>query len=438
MLDLLFWLSLLYWSLMPTLKTPWIEVAEVPVNSKDIVLFALCCICLLSKAIKKPAEPQNKLKNWHCYLPITTIFILLYAGFTMVFYSYIIPPQGSGDIKPMGDLETISMRITLVLAAAAFLIAYIQISLKSREAVHSFLWQLTIALAGLGMLYSFATIAGTTLPGVRSEFNATQSDYGVLRVVGPLFGASTGHFILVPALAFAVQEFYRSRTKRMLKLCIMFALMLTIIGLASRAALLILAIFFIFMGFSMKNKKQAIASIAILVIIISAAAGIFFSKASSERLTSLEDSARSETYIISSKIIHHRDLEYNIVGSGYGSYWPWYMSDLENSINTYIPMFQTRFGYVLYHPHSVAIIMIVELGLFGTLYFAYLWIILGRLLIDNFKNAPLPIFNSGVVASAFSMFVDLFIFKGPQINVVWWLYFIGALHLNSNSNSFKL
>ena len=438
MLDLLFWLSLVYWSLVPALKTPWVDIAEVPVNSKDIVLFVLCCIYLLWRVFGRSNTIQNKARNWHCHLPTMTTFLVLYAAFSMVFYSYIILPQGSGDINPMGDLETISMRITLTLTAASFFIAYIQISRRSPEAVRSFLWQLTIVLAALGTLYTVAAIAGTTLPGgVRSEFNDTNSDYGVLRVVGPLFGASTGYFILVPALSFALQEFYRSKTQRWFRLGIIFALMLTIIGLASRAALLILGVFFIFMAFSMKNKKQAIASIVLLAIIVSAAAGIFFSKASSDRLKSFEDSARSNTYLISTQIVGHRDFEYNIVGSGYGSYWPWYMADLENNINTHIPMFDTRFGDVLYHPHSVVIVMVVELGIFGTLYFLSLWIILGRLLINNFQNAPFPIFNSGVVASGFSMFFDLFIFKGAQINVFWWLFLLGALCLNSSTSKLK-
>ena len=438
MLDLLFWLSLVYWSLLPAVKTPWVDIYEVPINSKDIVLFALCCIYLLWKVFGHSTPIEDREHNWHRYLPIMTIFLLLYAAFTMVFYSHIILPQGSGDIRPMSDATTAAMRFTLIMAGASFFIAYFQIARRSPEAVHTFLWQLTIALAALGMLYSFAAIAGTTLPGgVRSEFNDVNNDYGVLRVVGPLFGASTGYFILVPALAFAVQELYRSKNQRLFKLAIVFALMLTLIGLASRAALLILGMFFILMAFSMKNKKQAIASIVLLVVIVSAAAGIFFSKASSDRLKSFEDSARSNTYVVSSQIIGYRDFEYNIVGSGYGSYWPWYLTDLEHNLNTNIPMYTTKFGKVLYHPHSVAIVMIVELGIFGSLYFLSLWIILGRLLIDNFKDASFPIFNSGVVASGFSMIFDLFIFKGAQINVFWWLFLFGALCLNSSTIKLK-
>lgn len=438
MLDLLFWLSLLYWSLIPATKTPWVDIASVPVNSKDTVLVVLSCICLLWAVIKNQDNADTRPNSWHCYLPMLTVFLLVYAWFTMIFYSHIIPPQGIGDINPMEDRVAVSMRFTLIFAGASFFIAYILIARKSPESVRLFLWRLTIGLAGLGMLYSLAGIAGTEIQGVRTEMNSTQSDYGILRVVGPLFGASTGYFILVPALAFAVQEFYRSsNTQRLFKLGIVFALILTIIGLTSRAALLILGVFFILMGLSLKNKKQAISSIVLLIIIISVAAGIFFSKASSNRLTSFEDSARSGTYLVSSQIIGHRDLEYNIVGSGYGSYWPWYLPDLEHNLNTNIPTFQTKFGYILYQPHSVLLILVVELGIFGLFYFLSLWIILGRLLIHNFKGATFPILNCGVVASGFSVFFDLFLFKSPQVNVLWWIFLLGALSLDSSISPSK-
>ena len=438
MLDLLFWLSLLYWSLTPATKTPWIDIASIPINSKDIVLVVLSCICLLWAVIKNSEDADSRPKGWHCYLPMLTVFLLLYAWFTMIFYSHIIPPEGMGDINYMEDRVTISMRFTLIFTGASFFIAYILIARKSAESVHLFLWRLTIALAAIGMLYTLATIAGTEIEGVRTEMNAAQNAYGILRVVGPLFGASTGYFILVPALAFSVQEFYRSQTQRLFKLGIIFALMLTTIGLASRAALLILGIFFIFLSFSMKNKKQAIATVVLLAIVISAAASIFFSQASSDRLKSFEDSARFDTYRISSQIMGYRDPEFNIVGSGYGSYWPWYLADLENDINSYIPMFKTRFGKVLYHPHSVVLILVVELGIFGMLYFLCLWIILGRLLVHNLKSAAFPIFNCGVVASGFSVFFDLFLFKGAQISLLWWIYLFGALSLNSSISLYKL
>ena len=438
MLDLLFWLSLLYWSLTPATKTPWVDIASVPFSSKDLVLVVLSCICLIWTVIKHSDNVDSRSKGWHCHLPILTVLLLLYAWFTMIFYSHIVPPEGMGDINYMTERVTISMKFTLIFAGASLLVAYILIARKSAESVRLFLWRLTISLAGVGMLYTVATIAGTEIEGVRSEINAAQNAYGILRVVGPLFGASTGYFILVPALAFSVQEFYRSSTQRLFKLGIMFALMLTIVGLASRAALLILGIFFIFLSFSMKNKKQAIASVALLIIIISAAGSIFFSQASSDRLKTFEDSARLDTHLISSQIINHRDFEFNVVGSGYGSYWPWYLADLENDINSNMTMFKTRFGDVLYHPHSVFLILVVELGIFGMLYLLWLWIVLGRLLTRNFKNAAFPIFSCGVVASAFSIFFDLFLFKGAQISVLWWLYIFGALSLNSNTSQSEL
>jgi hypothetical protein len=60
MLDLLFWLSLLYWSLTPATKTPWVDIASVPVNSKDIVLVVLSCICLLWAVIKNQDDADKR------------------------------------------------------------------------------------------------------------------------------------------------------------------------------------------------------------------------------------------------------------------------------------------------------------------------------------------------------------------------------------------
>ena len=432
MLDLLFWLSLLYWSLVPATKTPWVDIASIPVNSKDIVLVVVSCLCLLVAIINnRQSNCASRPRNWHCYLPILTVLLLIYAGFTMVFYDVVLP-QGTLDVEPMGDRTATAMKFTLIFSAASFFLGYILIAKKSPDSVRSFLWRLTICLAGLGIFYSVATLSGTEMEGVRSEMNAAQNAYGGIRVSGPLYGASTGYFFLVPALAFSIQEFFRDRTQRLFKLSIIFALMLAILFLGSRAALLILGIFFVFLSFSMKNKKQAIATIVLLTIIISAAAGLFFSKISSDRLNSFKDSARSETHLISFKIINHRDIEFNIVGSGYGSYWFWYLEDLDNGINSNISLAQTRFGNILYHPHSVFLLLIVELGIFGWLYFISLWIILVRLLIRNVRGAAFPIFNCGVVASGFSIFFDFFIFKGPQINALWWIFLFAALALDSN------
>jgi hypothetical protein len=34
-------------------------------------------------------------------------------------------------------------------------------------------------------------------------------------------------------------------------------------------------------------------------------------------------------------------------------------------------------------------------------------------------------------ASGVSLFFDFFIFKNPQLNSMWWIYFFGALALNA-------
>lgn len=438
MLELPFWLTLLYWSLVPSTQTLLLEIGSVPINSKDIILVVVSCLYLLLATINNPKKDfASRPRNWHCYLPIVTFILLIYAAFTMLFYAEVLP-QGIGDIHPMEDRLALAMRFTLIFTASSCFLGYIIIAKKTPEAVHSFLWRLTVCLAGIGILYCAVTFLGVNLGDVRSDIVSAQDVHGILRVVGPLFGAANGFFILVPALAFSVQEFFRDRTQRLFKLSIIFSLMLTIIGLGSRAALVILGLFFIFLSFSMKNKKQSIATIMLLIIVILAVGGLVFNQTNTERLNSFEDSGRSDTHLISFKIIAHRDLEFNIVGSGYGSYWSWYLTNNEMNLNTDMSMASTRFGKMLYHPHSVFLLLIVELGIFGLLYFVYLWIILGRLLINRSKSAAFPIFYCGVFASGFSMFFNFFIFKSQPINTIWWIYLFGALSLRYSKFSGKL
>ena len=300
MFTLPFWLSLLYWSLVPSTKTAWLEIASIPVNSKDIVLIVVACLYLFLPKInsRQSYAASSRSQNWHCYLPILTAIMILYAAFTIQFYGAVLP-LGIGDIEPMDDRTTIAMRLTLILTAASFSLGYTLIAKRPPESVRFFLWQLTVYLAGIGLLYSVATFIGVEVEGVRSEFNSAQSVYGGLRVVGPLFGAANGFFPLIPALAFCVQEFFRDRNQRLFKLSIMFALMITIVGLGSRAGLLIIGIFLAFLTFSMKNKKQAIVVIVVLIIIILLAGGILFAQGGGERLTSFEDALRAQTNLAS-------------------------------------------------------------------------------------------------------------------------------------------
>jgi hypothetical protein len=429
--ELPFWLSLAYWSFLPDTQTPKVEIASIPVNIKDLALIAVACLYLLLAIKNYCSFTSHRSWHWHCHLPILTAILLFYAALSM---------EGSG----MDADNTRAMTYTLILTASAFFLGYNLLAKRSTESVRSFLWRLTVFLAGLGLVYSAASIFSLGMGDVRAELNAGESDFGgILRVRGPLFGASTGHFILVPALAFSIQEFIQSHTRRLFKFAVVMAITLTIIGLGSRAALIVICTFFVCLFLFMRNKKKVIIIVLITFSTISMFTIFSSSKTETSRLGNFEDSSRSDTHLTSFQIIIHRAAELNITGSGYGSYWPWYLidMDLRNPVNSFDGTPSSLiypFSYLLYHPHSTFLLFIVELGIPGLIYFATLWIILVRLLFRNYKGAEFPVFNSGVFASGFSMFFDFFIFKGVQINALWWIYLLGALALDSSLFRVKL
>lgn len=427
--ELPFWLSLLFGSLLPDTITPELEIASIPVDIKEIVLIAVACFYLLQAVINNFSSTIIfRQSYWHQHLPILTTILMFYAAVSM---------EGSG----MDARNTKAMLYTLISTASAFWLGYILVKKTSTASLRSFLWRLTVCLALLGLLYSAASFFSLGLGNVRADLSAVESDFGILRVRGPLFSPATGHFILVPALAFSIQELIHTQTKSLFKFGVVMALTLTIIGLGSRAALIILFLFFLCLLFFMKNRKQAIIAALMMVILVSIAAGIFYAKASPDRVKSFEDSTRSETYLTSFQIISNRDVEFNMTGSGYGSYWPWYLIDMDgNQVSSFdaTPTFLIYpFGYILYHPHSTFLLLIVELGVIGLLYFLHLWIVLLRMVMHNRQDAPFPILNSGVFASGFSMFFDFFIFKGAQLNTLWWIYLFAALALTYQVKQFK-
>jgi O-antigen ligase len=324
----------------------------------------------------------------------------------------------------METRNIIAMLYTLLLTFSVFLLGYNLIAKMSSEYVRPFLWRLTVYLAILGLLYSAESFLSLGLRSVAFS----SGDFGIERVRGPLFGSSTGHFILIPALAFAVQEMVLDRVRRFYKLAVVIALMITILSLGSRGALLILCVFFVLVILFTKDRKRSLFLVGAMTIIAAIATLLVFSRANPERLTSLEDKARSDTYLTAFEIVKNRSEYLNIFGSGYGSYWSWYLPDVEDE-NAVFHLVETPYGDMLYHPHSTFLLLMVELGVPGLLYLFNIISIFVGLLFQNLRGRPYPILNCGITASIFSIFFDFFIFKNSLVNFIWWIFFIGALAL---------
>jgi len=361
------------------------------------------------------------LEPWHYHLPILTVSLLFYATLSL-------------QDNRMEQRDAKGMIWTLILTASSFILAYNAIAKRSVASVRQFLQRLTVGLTAVGLLYTVASLSSFQFAGVRS---ALINDPTV-RVQGPLFGSDDGYFALIPAFAFAIQDIIQIPTQRLFKLAIIFSLMLTLIGLGSRGALLIIAVFICLTILFNKNKKMAaLAALGVIVFIMIAGAIVLATSNSGERLQSLEDSSRSDTYSTSFKIIANRTNDLNIFGSGYGSYWDWYILDIEDGSDVdggrTFKIIRTSFGPILYHPHSTFLLLIVELGIVGLLYFLFLCTVYARLLLRDSRKLVFPIFTCGIVASGFSVFMNFFIFRLHILSCLWWIFLFGALALSSSA-----
>ncbi|MEM9162577.1 MAG: O-antigen ligase family protein [Cyanobacteria bacterium P01_F01_bin.4] len=419
-----FWMAFGFWSLWPESKTPSFEFEGVPFSSRDGVLIAIALYYFGSALAKQVltqqtvAYPQKAavalLKPWHFYLPLATAGLVLYASVSLT-------------TSGLDDLNRLAMGYTLVLLGAACMLAYGLVAHLGGTALRSFLWRLTVAIAAVGLLYTAVTFFSVGIGGIRSQANSIAGEVGVGRATGPLFGASTGYFILLPALAYAIQELFLE--KALFKAAVVFSLLLTLMSLGSRGSIICISIFFIFAFFSIKNKKQAAIAALLTLLLMVPAAGVVSSKAGrvTDRFQSFEASDRTESYTTSFAIVENRSAEMNLLGSGYGSIWAWYLPLHDRDSD----LMWTPFGYLLFQPHSTFLLLWVELGLIGGFYFLMLWAVLLLSMTENFKQALYPLFNCGMAASGFAMFFDTFLIMGAVLSTVWWIFLFGSLSINA-------
>ena len=187
-----FWLIFASWTILPSTSTPWWEIAGIEIKSVDALTIVFC----LLYAVPRIASPSNRLpRGWHLWLPFSLIAL---AAWGMVSTSW------SGA----GARDNLAMGYCMALTAASGILAYLVIS--SVSDVRGFLWRLVVALSCVCGLYTAQSVLGL---GLRDAAAVTLNDFGMERVRGPLFEASTGYFLLIPAMAFALQETLARRVK---------------------------------------------------------------------------------------------------------------------------------------------------------------------------------------------------------------------------------
>ncbi len=408
-----FWFCITFISLYPTVQTPILQFDLISFSSKDLILITLSCFYLLP-VIRQNSVVSYFKKSWSNSLPVITTAILGYAAISVTW---------SG----MRFLDMIMMLYTLVITFFVFHLSYNLIAKMPVGSLRPFLWQLTVFISIISLVYLAQSFFSLDL---RSSSSLQNDEFGVDRVRGPLFGSSTGYFMLIPALAFSIQEIANTTRKEPFKWIVMLILGTTILSLGSRGGVVIILIFIISLIFFLRDRKQRLVAYLVAAIMMLAITfTILGATTNTNRFAKTESDGRSETYSTSFEIIKNRSVLDNFLGSGYGSYWHWYSIDIDIDGHPLDESVSTKYGTMLYHPHSTFLLLLVEIGLPGLLYLFKLSHILLNMISKNNQNTSGTIFFCGVATSGLGLFFDFFIFKNWTVSMIWFIYFFGALAL---------
>jgi len=405
-------------SFLPATQTPLYTIWEIPVSAYNLWLLGAAVIC--SGTFFLSDHHETRAANWHRNLHWWLLGLLAYAGLSV---------RWSG----MDTSNERAMLFTLVMAGAAFLMPFTVTASLSREQIRSMLRLTAFGLAAVAAVYSLESFFSL---GLRSELGRFYSvGFGIERVKGPLFESSVGHIILLPAAAFLLEDLLTTCTGRLYKSLAAILISISILGLGSRAAMLVVALFVATVLFVLRGVRYRLLIVGLLAAGLAVAGAVVFSSASTGRLYSFADPRRLSTHTTALSAVSNRDSSINVLGSGYGSFWAWYLPDVEQGdlIARGGDMRRSEFGETLYQPHSVLLVLAVELGLIGLLFFVKIWSVLAGLIASAWNGGRDAIFSVSVAVTSVAMFGDLIIFKNPKVSAIWWFYILAAVALQSAS-----
>jgi hypothetical protein len=401
--NLPFWICLLFWGLLPATWTPWFEIGCVRCCAKDLVLlalsgyYALVCVPRWSNAVHECRR-----------LPLCFFLLNGYGLLSMTW----------GDLSADNAWN---MGYTLLMSSAACHLACRLVVGRTPENVERFLSQCVLVLAGLSAVYFAESYFDL---GLRSEaglaFDYAFNDFGIERLRGPLYGAAHGHIVLLPALGFAVDRVtMRTDRAKLLWGGVSFVLALSILALGSRAALVCLLAFVFLAVLGARRLGRSLAIGAVFLATLVGGSLFLFQRATGERLTDLQDTAREDTYRSAWERIQRAGWRTAIVGAGYGAVWPWYEIDV--SPFTTGLLVETEDGLALYHPHSLPLLLIVELGIPGVAFFLLLLGVLGQDLLRARRRDTWSALAAGNAASVLGLAATEILLKYWPFSVLWWV-----------------
>ncbi|GAB4408341.1 MAG: hypothetical protein OHK0021_18930 [Bryobacter sp.] len=410
--ELPFWVVLAVGTFLPATASTPLSLAGVPVGLSDLLL-------LLSAAFYGFLWLAGMLRGTRQMTPNAFIW----ATLLLLLYGLVRVLTGG-----LEELDKRAMALTLCLAASGPLQACGLLSGYNAWEAKQFANRLTLFLAFACAIYTAESVFHL---GLRSEEGrALGTDFGIQRVRGPLFGPSTGYFLLLPALGWSLAYVVSRQGKKLWSLLLPGSLLAALLGLGSRAALILLALLVLLLAFRTRQLKKKLLALSLFVVSLGVSAFLIYGQADTQRLQSFEDSYRRSTHETVWTLLSSQSLLEFTFGSGYGTIWNWYLRDVYKGDRIAVGdnLISTPFGISLYHSHSTILELFAEFGLLGGAWLLALFYLLWRLPGAS-TDFAWRVFAFALLISLASFGFDLFIFKGPRVNTVWWLYLVCALHL---------
>ncbi len=411
-----FWLVIFYWSFWPATWTPSMTYREWPLDSKDVVL-AIVAVWYFAQWLLAGRKRSKAPDGTYHYLPTIALALIGYAALSMSW-------------SEVGQEHHLGIVWTLVLTASSWALAYCLIARIPNASLEAFLFRVTLFLAIVSVVYGLESLIGL---GVRSEPRI--STFGIPRLHGPLFGASVGHFVLLPAFGLAAAGVVAAESRRDLsrRWFASITLLIAVFLLGSRGALVCFACFALLTALLQRGVVKVQATVLVISLSLISAALLIGAEAKLDRLQNFEDVGRAMTHRTAWTIFRCSSWNQRLRGAGYGAFWPWYTRDGWHGNDTpdyYMQhLVESAYGPTLYHPHSVFLLVGIELGLAGILVLIRFWHVLGKLIFRYGNDPRLGMLCCGLFASALAIFFDTFFFKGQRLSCVWCIYFLGALRL---------
>ncbi len=310
---------------------------------------------------------------------------------------------------------------------AALLVPLLLVGAEDDSGLVVLLDRLTIAIALIVAIYTAKSWYASAL-GL--DFIRLQEQ----RTSGPLASPSVLHFPTLPALGWAVARLLAlAGRRRLLWLAVTAALALALVSTRSRGALLACGVFAVLGVVRIPDRRLRGQLLGLILLVGLTSAAAVFAQSSTDRLGALQDDNRQLNFDAVSRALAY-DPVITLRGWGLGHFWNWYPTDVMSivtgpSIYEYgFLHIQSQFGTMLYHPHSLILFLLAELGLVGLVLLVVLWGSVGWCVVRA-RTTPAALLAAALLGSTNALVVDLLVFKSFAASAVWWVYLFAALRL---------